>query len=215
MLKSPVDDVQAMDAELLRRAAKGDPFAFERLVEPHLASLRRFTRAFARGSADADDLAQDALLKAFRNFHQYESRSPLSHWLFSVARSVCQDWYRRRKSRARFQGGELEGEPPSSERNPEQVLAARNDAERLWNAIGRLDETYRVSVVLFDIEGLSYQDIAEIEGIPVGTVRSRLARGRQRLYELLDGDLRLSHPSEDPSGTLSEVTSSIPSRSDR
>jgi RNA polymerase sigma-70 factor (ECF subfamily) len=210
-----VDDTNSQEALLLRRAGKGDPRAFELLVEPHLAGLRRFTRAFARGTSDADDLAQEALLKAFRNFHQYEARSPLSHWLFTVARSVCHDWYRRNKSRARFQGGELNDSHAYEGRSPEQELVARNESERLWAAIGHLDDSYRVPIVLFDIEGLSYQDIAEIEQIPVGTVRSRLARGRQRLYELLDGDIRDSTASDRSEGTSEDLRTSVPVRSDR
>jgi hypothetical protein len=100
----------AVDGPLLERARAGDRAAFGELIRPHVASVRRFAYAFARHWSDADDLAQDALLKAFRAIGGFEGRSSLSTWLYSVTRSVCHDHYRgklaaRSPARARSSNG--------------------------------------------------------------------------------------------------------------
>ena len=170
---------------LLEKARAGDPAAFQALVLPHQDAVRRFAYGFVKDWTDADDLAQDALVKAFRSFSAFEGRSSISTWLFTVTRSVCLDWFKTRQSKERQRSAQLDVEPPAPLESTDELLANKQSAEALWRALKQLKVEYRVPVILFDIEGMPYQDIARIEGVPVGTVRSRLSRGRSQLAKLL------------------------------
>lgn len=176
------------DARLVELAQQGDRGAFQRLVSPFIASIRRITLAFSATRAEADDLAQDALLKAYRSLQGASELRNFEAWLYSVTRSVCHDAYRQRRSRGRDAEVEFDEQRDAIEANaidPDELLQAKSDAERLWAAIRALEPTFRIPLVLFDIEGLPYEQIARIEAVPVGTVRSRLARARQRLAQIL------------------------------
>jgi RNA polymerase sigma-70 factor (ECF subfamily) len=158
--------------------------AFEELVRPHLDSLRRFVFSLTSNWNDADDITQEALIKAFRSFGTFDGRAALSTWLYTVARSSAVDWHRSRMGKPRADVpltlslvDDVEGH--------DELLASKQGVDQLWGAIRKLDEKQRTALVLFDIEGLSYQEIAEIEGVPLGTVRSRLSRARAELQGLL------------------------------
>lgn len=189
--------------ELVQRAIAGDSRAFELLVGPHIAAVRRIAFAFCHHRASADEVAQDALLKAYRFLNAFRGGA-LGPWLFSVTRSVCHDWYRHQKSRGRMMEVELnEDQDLEPSDSPDSLLGARTENEQLWVAIRSLEPKFRVPLVLFEMEGLSYEEVARIEGVPVGTVRSRLSRGRKRLLEIL------SVPSVAPGpGTLSPGSAS-------
>jgi RNA polymerase sigma-70 factor (ECF subfamily) len=181
--------VPAVDGSLIERARAGDRAAFGELIRPHVASVRRFAYSFARHWSDADDLAQEALLKAYRAFGGFEGRASLATWLYSVTRSVCYDHYRGKLAHSRDVEDPLdehaEAAPLAPEDGPDRLLEAKDDAALLWRALKTLSAEFRVPLVLFEIEGLSYDEIAHIEGVPVGTIRSRLSRGRQQLGTVL------------------------------
>lgn len=134
---------------------------------------------------DADDIAQEALLKAFRAFATFDGRSSLSTWLYTVARTTAIDWHRSRLGQA----GQRENPLPSGHPAPlvqqDEACSQQQECDRLWQAIQRLDARNRVPLVLFEVEGLSYDEIAALEGVPVGTIRSRLSRARAELREQL------------------------------
>jgi len=170
---------------VFQRARAGDPLAFQELIRPHLDSLRRFVFSLSTNWQDADDIAQEALLKAFRAFPSFDGRASLSTWLYTVARSASIDWHRSRLGQASQREKPLPSAHPAALPGQDEACSQRQDRARLWQAIQGLDERNRVPLVLFEVEGLSYDEIAEIEGVPVGTVRSRLSRARQELRELL------------------------------
>ncbi len=178
--------VASNDQHLVERAQAGDAAAFEALMKPYFASLRRITYSFCRDWTQADDLAQEALLKVFRSLSTFSADTDLRAWVYSVTRSVCTDWYRSAKSRQRHQEVPLEDDVTDQADGQEAVLRAKTEVEQLWCAIRCLDPNFRVPLVLFDIEGMSYEEIAHIERIPVGTVRSRLSRARQQVQELIN-----------------------------
>jgi RNA polymerase sigma-70 factor (ECF subfamily) len=183
--------VPAADRPLLERARAGDRAAFGELIRPHVPTVRRFAYAFARHWSDADDLAQEALLKAFRAIGGFEGRSSLATWLYSVTRSVCYDHYRGKLAHARDVEDPLDEHAdlaaPSLEAGPDRLLESKDEAALLWRALKTLPAEFRVPLVLFEIEGLAYEEIAHIEGVPVGTIRSRLSRGRQQLKTSIAG----------------------------
>lgn len=171
---------------MIRQARAGDPLAFEELIRPHLDSVRRFVFSFSSNWQDADDITQEALLKAFRSFATFDGRASLSTWLYTVARTAAIDWHRSRIGRRSDDDLLPEEALPGAQRGQEEAVAGKQEAERLWVAIQSLDDRSRVPLVLFEIEGLSYDEIATIEQVPVGTIRSRLSRARQQLRETLD-----------------------------
>jgi RNA polymerase sigma-70 factor (ECF subfamily) len=185
--------------ELVRRAQQGDVPAFERLIEAHIPLVRRFARAFTRGHEAAGDLAQDALIKVYRSIGGYRFQSSFSTWLYAIVRNVYLDDARSRAGRDRaaerpLEPGRVDADPtvdPDALR-ADHRLEREELRRRVWTALSAVPEDFRSTLVLFDIEGLTYEEIAVIENAPLGTVKSRLSRGREHLRRLLAG--------EDPDG---------------
>jgi RNA polymerase sigma-70 factor (ECF subfamily) len=188
-----------MDSEelesLVRRAQQGDVAAFERLIAAHVALVRRFARAFAHTTELAADLAQDALVKVYRSIGGYRFQSSFSTWLYAIVRNVYLDDARSRAGRERAAERPLgpNGVDADPTADPDALRAdrrlEREETRRLvWTAIGEVPPEFRTTLVLFDIEGLSYEEIAVIEGAPLGTVKSRLSRGREHLRRVLSGE---------------------------
>jgi RNA polymerase sigma-70 factor (ECF subfamily) len=180
--------------DLVRRAQQGDVPAFERLIGEHLPIVRRFARAFARGPEAAADLAQDALLKVYRSIGGYRFRSSFSTWLYAIVRNVYLDDARSRAGRDRaaerpLEPGGVDADPtvdadaPRADRRLEREELRRY----VWDALGAIPAEFRATLVLYDIEGLTYEEIAAIEDAPLGTVKSRLSRGREHLRRVLGG----------------------------
>lgn len=201
----------SLDSRLLiERAQKGDAAAFQELLEPHLETVRRIARSFSRNWSDADDIAQEALLKAFRSLHSYRHEAQFSTWLYQVTKNCCIDWYRGKQAKARERESEEVDLAVDSRPNQENLLRERHRATRLWDAIHQLDAIFRVPLVLFEIEGLSYQEIARVEGVPVGTVRSRLSRAKSQLLAQLEkaDEFARVTPLPGQAGTFQSETSS-------
>ena len=169
----------------MQRARQGEVAAFEALIEPHVPSVRRFAYSFCGNWADADDLAQEALIKAFRSVASFRGEASVATWLYTVVRSACLDWRRGRQAKNRATEETLDDEHQDPHDAQDALLAGKDEAEQLWTALRSLDPRFRVPVVLCDIEGLEYEQIAAIEHVPVGTVRSRISRGRRQLRDLL------------------------------
>jgi RNA polymerase sigma-70 factor, ECF subfamily len=200
--------------ELVRRAQQGDVPAFERLIAAHIALVRRFARAFARSPEAAADLAQDALLKVYRSIGGYRFQSSFSTWLYAIVRNVYLDDARSRAGRDRaaerpLEASGLDADPMA---DPDALRAdrrlEREELRRLvWAALGEVPADFRATLVLYDIEGLTYEEIAAIENSPLGTVKSRLSRGREHLRRVLGGEDPEARPFE-----TSEPGNSTPAR---
>jgi RNA polymerase sigma-70 factor (ECF subfamily) len=171
----------------LRRSNRAD---FEREMMPHLGSLYAVALRLTRNERDAEDLVQDTALRAYRFFHRYEAGSNGRAWLFKILHNTFLTRYRRR-SREREVLEQLADEPTPAlyeeADDPEQRLLTEFLSEDVRRALDRLPEEFRTAVVLCDLEEFSYKEIAEIMECPVGTVMSRLHRGRRMLQEALRG----------------------------
>lgn len=169
---------------------------FEREALAHLPALSRFARRLAGPGADAEDLVQECLARALRFFHNYREGTNCRAWLFRIMHNLhINRWQiRRRRPQAvsleeardhHLQVGRLLAGNPDLEGDPEHAFFASNPDPAVKQALGSLSPEFRTPVLLFDLEGFSYQEIAQAMGIPVGTVRSRLNRARRRLQTLL------------------------------
>jgi RNA polymerase sigma-70 factor, ECF subfamily len=152
---------------------------FETLVLPHLDAAFNLARWLLRSRPDAEDAAQEALLRAYRffdGFHGGDARA----WLLQIVRNTCYSWLdknRKVKDMTEF-NEEVHGQKSSS---PETLAIASNDRGRLSEALNSLSPRYREVIVLRELEGCSYKEIASITSIPIGTVMSTLSRARHQL----------------------------------
>lgn len=166
---------------------------FERLVLPHLDAAYNLARWLTRNDHDASDVVQEAMLRALRYFHAMRGDNARP-WLLQIVRHTCYSWLgQNRPAEMVALDDAQEGwrEVPGPAADEPQAVAARN-AERAqinW-ALSTIPVAYREVIVLREMEDLSYKDIARIADIPVGTVMSRLARGRDLLRRVLAGELR-------------------------
>ncbi len=170
------------DAALAARARSGDRAAFGRLVERFAPQARRVARAVLEDPDDADDAAQDAFLAALTKLDQYDPGRPFGPWLLRIVANAAADRRRRRKVRRTEQ---LDPELAGGGGTPDATTERRLLGERLRKALAEIPERRRLAVVLFDVEGYSHAEIAEMLGIPEGTARSEVFHARRRLREIL------------------------------
>jgi len=191
-------------AQLVEQAQKGDAAAFERLISVHQSKIYGFARAFTTDSSEAADLAQEALIKIYRSLGGFRYQSSLLTWMFRIVKNVFLDHHKSRRQRERRRelplettsegdlGASASGHGDGISTSPEAKLLAAEERRALWQALSHVPETYRTVVVLADMQGLSYEEIAGIVGAPIGTVKSRLNRGRDALREALEKMRQLS-----------------------
>lgn len=179
------DSAALTDATLLQRAKVGDASGFHTLVDRHAPRLFAVAASLLGNAADAEDVIQETFAGAWRGLHRFEGRSSVKTWLTGIlVRRVAMHRRRERRKEGRLRGLEAApkaqlGVPPTDGR-----VDARLD---VMAAIGRLSPEHRVAVVLRELQGLSYDEMAEVLGVPRGTVESRLHRARRRLQEHLKG----------------------------
>jgi RNA polymerase sigma-70 factor (ECF subfamily) len=152
-----------------------------------LPRLRRFARVITRNVADADDLVQVAVEKALARAAQWRPGSRLDSWIFGIMKNAWVDEIRARRRRERVLAPEEAGATVG-----DRSAAARDIALSVQAAVARLPEDQRLAIALVLVEGLAYKDAAETLGIPIGTLTSRLARGRAMLQAILGNDGRPS-----------------------
>lgn len=183
-----------------------DLAVFEELVARYQRQMYRVAYRLTGNHDDAQDLIQDALFEAFRNFHRFETGTRFDRWLYRIMTNRHIDRVRRNsrlpvlsldQSPEGGDGREQSWDVPSDVGDPAQALVEDVLDERIQAALNALPEEYRQTVILADIEEMSYEEVARVLRCPVGTVRSRLHRGRQLLRERLSG-LGLGGDEEDP-----------------
>jgi RNA polymerase sigma factor (sigma-70 family) len=155
--------------------------SFEQTVLPHLDAAYNLARWLTRNDHDAEDAVQEAYLRGFRSFGGFHGTDGRG-WLLTIVRNTCYTWLRRNRTE-QFStpfDEEMHSEVVASP-NPEELLLKNADRQHLQDALEELPVEFREALVLREIEGLSYKEIAEVSGVPVGTVMSRLARARDRL----------------------------------
>jgi RNA polymerase sigma factor (sigma-70 family) len=151
----------------------------------HLDEAYNLARWLTRDRHDAEDIVQEACLRALRGFANFRGEDGRA-WLLTIVRNTCYTWMKRRRNQdARMDADGDVGAMESDQPEPHLALSRTIETERLRTAIEELPAEFREVVVLKDLQGLSYREIAEIVEVPIGTVMSRLSRGRQRLTERL------------------------------
>ena len=178
------------DADNTMAAGEDDRARFARIVLPHLADAYSLARWITANRADAEDVVQEASLRAFRAVRNAES-NPRA-WLLAIVRNTAFTWLRKNRPAALVAVEDIEevadarpADDAIDPETPETALLAKVERAQLEAAIAGLPTGFRETLVLRDIHGLSYREIADVTGVPIGTVMSRLARARGRLVDLL------------------------------
>jgi RNA polymerase sigma-70 factor (ECF subfamily) len=183
--------VRDRDVELVERHRHGDAEAFAEVYRTYEETVYNLALRMAGDPFDAADLTQEVFLRVFRHLAKFRGGSSLKTWVFRVALNHCRSRLGRRPAARSLDDAE---EPAAREladpgRSPEDLALARDAGRRVEAALARLPLVFREAVVLRDLEGLSYEEMAAVLGVRVGTVRSRLARGRERLRHELEETL--------------------------
>ncbi len=181
------------DADLIARTREGDAEAFGRLVERNQDYVYNLVYHLVGGEQDAEDIAQEVFVRAYKGIGRFEGRAKFSTWLYGIMLNCVRSFWRRRARRRTFTlgpGGEDDEderpEPESGGDNPFEATMREERIETVRSAIAELDHELREIVVLRDIHGLPYEELAEVLDLPAGTVKSRLHRARSVLKEKLE-----------------------------
>lgn len=188
----PVSERDA-DWQLVQRVQRGDKRAFDLLVAKYQRKLFRLLSRLIRNPAEIEDVAQEAFIKAYRALPNFRGESAFYTWLYRIAINTAKNYLVAQGRRAPTQTEtDIEdaenfedGEALRTEDTPERMLLSKQVAEAVNRAIERLPEDLRTAIVLRELEGLSYEEIAVSMNCPIGTVRSRIFRAREAVAEEL------------------------------
>ncbi|MBE7494274.1 MAG: sigma-70 family RNA polymerase sigma factor [Verrucomicrobiaceae bacterium] len=188
------DPVEPLDVDLVKRSQAGDTRAFDLLVTRYRSRIYAMTYHLVQNETEAWDLAQEAFIKAWRALPNFKLDAAFYTWLYRIAHNVTYDWLRKKK----IQGdGEFDDErtehrampgsrtAPQGFDAPDRAMKRQELGKRIQDAIARLSPDHRQAIVLREIEGLSYEEIAEVMKCSLGTIMSRLFYARKKLQEML------------------------------
>lgn len=182
------------DEFTLRRAQKGDSSAFEMLVTPHEQMLWRVCWHYTHHQEDAADCLQETMLKAWRGIKAYRGECSLSTWLYRIASTVCLDFLRKQKRLPETESADELAEdegftPVDDSPTPDEAVIRQESADNIRAAIDALSADMRTVIILYALQGMQYEEIAEVTRTSVGTVKSRISRARQKIAKYLtDGN---------------------------
>jgi RNA polymerase sigma-70 factor (ECF subfamily) len=182
-----------IDRQLVERAQRGDKRAFELLVEKYQRKLARLLSRFIRDPAEVEDVTQEAFIKAYRALPAFRGDSAFYTWLYRIGINTAKNYLmamgRRAPTSTEVEAEEAEGFEEGEQlrdiNTPESVLLSNEIAETVNSTIEALPEELRTAIQLREIEGMSYEDIAQVMNCPIGTVRSRIFRAREAIAEQL------------------------------
>jgi len=178
------------EAELLRRARSGEVEAFGQLVEHYQDYVYNVVFHLVGSDREAEDIAQEVFMRAYTHLDRFQGRARFSTWLYGIALNCARTMWRKRGRRGRVVMSQADGDadmplPAANADGPEDELLRQERVAQVRAAIAALDGEMREAIVLRDIQGLAYEEMAEVLGVALGTVKSRLHRARQALRDIL------------------------------
>jgi len=178
-----------LERELIRKCKAGDTRFYEPLVRAYEPAGLRLAVAMMGNTEDAQDALQDAFVKTYDTLHRFDLRRPFGPWFFQILRNQCRDLLRSRNAKFQLEALDerLELRPADADAGPERTRQRKAARETLWKGLELIGEDHREVLVLKELEGFRYAEIAQILEIPEGTVASRLYHARQALHEALTG----------------------------
>lgn len=185
------------DTSLIARCQKADIAAFNEIVARYKGKIYNYLFRMTGNAEDAEDLTQEVFVRMYNSIHTFRAEASLSTWLFRIAGNLCVDAFRRKKKERGLvssldtsfysddDNAAATRDVPDSSTAPETLLSRKELGGQITAALDRLPPKLRSAVILHDIEGLSYEEIATVEKIPLGTVKSRIFNARVALREHL------------------------------
>jgi RNA polymerase sigma-70 factor (ECF subfamily) len=192
------DSLALGDNALVAEYLEGNELAFEELVHRYQGKLVNYLNGIIYDYDRSSELCQEAFIRVFRNAHRYKGKYQFSTWLYRIATNLAIDEIRRRQRKSRyffqsivefFQSGEQELPLPDCRQSPEDALDKKEKRQRLQKAIDSLSEKYRLAFYLKEVQGLSYEEVAQVLNVSLGTVKSRIHRAKILLRDKLTGIL--------------------------
>jgi RNA polymerase sigma-70 factor (ECF subfamily) len=176
------------DAELVRLAQAGDERAFQALVVKYQRRIARHVARYVRRAGDVEEVVQDAFMRAYRGLASFRGEASFYSWLYRIATNAAFSFLKKNAGEAETDERSDAGFEPgvTDEQSPERVLLARQIGEAVERAMVRLQPELAEALVLYEVEGKSYKDIAQMLGTPIGTVRTRIFRAREFIARRLE-----------------------------
>ncbi len=185
-----------LENELIEKSVNGDLQAFEELIEPYQQKVYNLCYRMIGNSHDAVDLSQEVFLKVYKALKKFRKDSSFSTWLYRITMNTCTDELRKRKKQKRVislerieDAGMGIAETESDGNSPEFELSRKESRYEIVSAINKLSYKFKAVIVLKDLHGFTYKEIADIQKCSVGTVKSRLSRARNYLKDILKKDV--------------------------
>jgi RNA polymerase sigma-70 factor (ECF subfamily) len=187
---------------LIKKAKQGNIAAFEKLIISHERRIYNIAYRMFNNEEDAKDITQEVFLKVYKNIDKFDENSKISTWIHRICVNTCIDEIRKRKGKETFSMDEsIISDETSTQKQyindaltPEEVLITKEEIKDIKKAIASLPEKHKTIIILRDIQNLSYSEIADITESSLGTVKSRLARARLQLKNIIMSDKELSKP---------------------
>ena len=181
------------EKELLKKCRQGDRDAFNILVQTYQRQVINLAYGMLSDTEDATDAAQEVFIKIYRNIDRFEGKSSLSTWIYRITSNVCKDFLRKRtrtiQSVSIYESSEDDDDRPmeikDSSPTPQEHMEITETQREVRKALDELPEEYKSVIVMYDLEGLSYDEISNVLQCPVGTIKSRLNRARKALKKNL------------------------------
>lgn len=177
---------------LIKKCIKGDIDAFEKLIEAHQKRAYNIALRILKNPDDAMDISQEAFIKVFKSIKSFKFQSSFSTWLYRIISNTCIDFLRKNKNETysidnpiQTEEGNIKRQFEDQGNTTEEMFDKKMTKELVHQAIDELDNQHRVIVILRDIEGFSYNEIADILGCTLGTVKSRISRARDNLKNII------------------------------
>ena len=186
-----------MNSDFRAATSSAPGSSFDDVVLPHLGSARRLARWLMRNEHDAEDVVQEASLRAFRYFRTFGGGDGRA-WFLRIVRNICLDWHGQRIAAPTDPFDEKQHPGDHGAIDPETLLLRNDDATLVTRAMRSLPDRFHHLLVLRELEGLSYRELADVTGIPIGTVMSRLSRAREALRGAVHSELE---PARSSAGT--------------
>lgn len=185
------------NSELIKLAIDGDEGAYKQLLNNYRGALFNLLYKMVRNKEETEDLVQEAFMKAFKALPSFNEEYAFSTWLYKIAINNCIDHMRKKRLKTysinkpvQSKDGEFDREFPDTSMSPDKHLLADERATLIETAIDELPENYRIAIVLRHSEEKSYEEIAQLLNIPLGTVKARIFRAREMLKKMLKNKLR-------------------------
>jgi RNA polymerase sigma-70 factor (ECF subfamily) len=185
------------DEELIYRFQRDDYQAFNEIVNRYKNKLVNFIFRYTGNRDDAEDYAQDTFLKLYKSKHLYREIAKFSTWFYTIALNTVKTNIKKKNRYSSISISDFDPENDkdydlkSNDSGPEEIVNSGLEIEIIQNAINSLDDAFREVIVLRDIEDLEYDEIAKITGLPLGTVKSRINRGREKLKNILSNKIKI------------------------